>query len=423
MPSVLPDPVQALALLPLGESEGIERRWLQDTLAWLKGVPPGQRTERLRSLAEGIRRQSSTKERFKQIWVKSFASKVYAEAGLAEATSLPRELMGRVKRRLLPQFEDDVDLYAALYMADLTDADADWVIGLSEDDVLGWQELIAGSTNDFAVAIRLLALRAAAIGLSTGVMKIMPHRYETESPFYQLMDAVSLSARFAEEADHRQALRDTIFRCRVSAGLSHVRMEEQGVSSDLVFRLDLVLAQLERMEVLLRVMFDEEDVRRFGAMIVGAFAEERSVHSLVRSSVNRIARRIVTHTGQSGEHYIAGSRSEWVKMGYGAVGAGGITAFTALFKYVFSGMALAPLWIGVAHSLNYTLSFVLMQFRWQADVSRSRGQRKIGRLRRRRSAAKWFGHTIPFSKRCDWISEGAPRTMDARCVAHLRDLR
>ena len=49
-------------------------------------------------------------------------------------------------------------------------------------------------------------------------------------------------------------------------------------------------------------------------------------------------------------------------MGWGALGAGGITAFTALFKYRFAAMALAPLWTGIAHSLNYTVSFVLMQF-------------------------------------------------------------
>jgi site-specific recombinase len=139
-------------------------------------------------------------------------------------------------------------------------------------------------------------------------------------------------------------------------------MEEQGVSSDLVFRLDLALAQLERIEILVRVMCQEEDSRRFVAMLVRAFADERSLHSLIRNSVNRLARSIVTHTGRSGEHYIAGSRVEWTKMGYGAIGAGAITAFTALFKYFFAESALAPLWIGIAHSLNYTVSFVLMQF-------------------------------------------------------------
>lgn len=77
--------------------------------------------------------------------------------------------------------------------------------------------------------------------------------------------------------------------------------------------------------------------------------------------MNRVARQIVMHTGKSGEHYIAGSKAEWRKMGLGAIGAGGITAFTALFKYMFALMALAPLWIGVAHSVNYAVSFVLMQ--------------------------------------------------------------
>jgi site-specific recombinase len=362
MPAVFSDPVQTLALLPLGQTEALERQWLQDTLAWLKGIPPDRRTERLRHLADGIRTHTSSKERFQQIWLKAFASRVFAEAGLPEATSLSRELIARVKRRLLPQLEDEVDLYSALHMADLDGSDAEWVAALPDEDVIPWRELMGASTADFPVAIRLLALRAASIGLSPAVMKVMPHRYETESPFYQLIEAVGPFTRMVGRPDDRQQLQEIIFRCRVSAGLSHARMEEEGVSSDLVFRLDLVVAQLDRIDVLLRVMCAEEDGRRFAAMLVRAFADERSVHGLLRNSVNRMARRIVTHTGQTGEHYIAQSRVEWAKMGYGAIGAGGITAFTALFKYFFAATALAPLWIGVAHSLNYTVSFVLMQF-------------------------------------------------------------
>jgi hypothetical protein len=49
MQAALTDPVQALALLPLGQTEAIERQWLQNTLAWLKSVPPAMRTERCAS--------------------------------------------------------------------------------------------------------------------------------------------------------------------------------------------------------------------------------------------------------------------------------------------------------------------------------------------------------------------------------------
>jgi site-specific recombinase len=247
-------------------------------------------------------------------------------------------------------------------MADLNDEDAQWVVGLSREDVAPWRDLLSGMDRDFTVAIRLLALRAASIGLSRGVMKLMPHRYETESPFFDLVDAAGRFARSSPPPDARNRLQEIVQQCRVSTGLSHERMEEQGVSSDLVFRLDLVIEKLERIDVLLRVISGQEDGRRFASKLIRAFADERGLHSLIRNSVNRVARQIVTHTGKTGEHYIAGSRSGWARMGYGALGAGGITAFTALFKYLFAAMPLAPLWIGVSHSLNYTVSFVLMQF-------------------------------------------------------------
>ncbi len=356
------DPAQSLESLPLDGDEQAERQWVQNTLAWLKSVPPERRTARLRRLAEGICTNPDGRERFQHIWAKSFAARLYAEAGLPEATSLVREVGARIKRGLIPQLEDELDLYAALNAADLDGEDADWVADLSDEDIAAWFELLGGSAGDFPVAIRLLAVRAASIGLSRGVMKVMPHRYETESPFFDLVDAAERFARFRAPADAHRRLQEIVMDCRISAGISHARMEEQGVSSDLVFRLDLVIAQLERIEVILRVISGQEDRRLFAAMLIRAFAEERGIHSLMRNSVNRVARQIVTHTGKSGEHYIAGSLGDWSRMGYGAMGAGAITAFTALFKYLFAATALAPLWIGVAHSLNYTLSFVLMQF-------------------------------------------------------------
>jgi site-specific recombinase len=362
MHAISDDPVQALALLPLDQGEETEREWLQNALAWLKSAPPDERTQRLRHLADGLRKLPDVQRRFQQIWSKACPARLFSEAGFAEATSLPREMIARLKRRILPQLEDELDLYAALHVADLDDADADWIAGLEETDVSAWRELLGGSASHVMAAIRLLAIRAASIGVSRSVMKVMPHRCEAESPFLNLMDAADQFARSPGGPGVRDELKETIFNCRVSAGISHARLEEMGVSSDLVFRLDLAIAYVERMDALLRLQSGEKDGRAFAAVLLRGFAEERGIHHLLRNSMNRLARQVVTHTGKSGEHYIAASRSEWWKMGYGALGAGGITAFTALFKYLFASMALAPLWIGVAHSLNYTASFVLMQF-------------------------------------------------------------
>jgi site-specific recombinase len=190
----------------------------------------------------------------------------------------------------------------------------------------------------------------------------MTHRDETASPFFELVDASGDFSRFPMRPETCERLQGVILQCRTSAGRSHARMEELGVSSDLVFRLDLVIAQLGRIDEILQVQFGGRDVRLFAAMLVRACAEERGIQVLLRNSTNRVARQIVTHTGKSGEHYIAASKSDWLRMGWESLGAGAITAFTALFKYMFVAMALAPLWVGVAHSLNYTLSFAAMQF-------------------------------------------------------------
>jgi site-specific recombinase len=362
MQAISDDPVQSLALLPLDQGEETERQWLQNTLAWLKSAPPERRTALLRRMAESLRKLPDARQRFQRLWAKACPSRLFSEAGLPEATSLPRELIARLKRRVLPQLEDELDLYAALHATDTDAADAEWIAGLDDADVSEWRQLLGDSAGPILAAIRVLAVRAGSIGLSRAVTRVMPHRCEAESPFLNLLDAADEFARSPGKAGTRDALKETIFNCRVAAGISHARLEEMGVSSDLVFRLDLVIAQMDRMEALLRLSSGEEDGRAFAAMLVRGFAEERGLRNLVRNSVNRVAGQIVTHTGKSGEHYIAASRSEWWRMGYGAIGAGGITAFTALFKYVFVSMSLAPLWTGIAHSLNYTLSFVLMQF-------------------------------------------------------------
>src|SRR5215469_15354034 len=114
MQAVAEDPVQTLVLLPLDQAGPTERRWLQNTIVWLKSSPTDKRAARLRQLAEGILADPVAKARFRQIWAEAFAPRLYAEAGLPEPTSLTREWVARLKRRLLPQIEDDLDLYSAL---------------------------------------------------------------------------------------------------------------------------------------------------------------------------------------------------------------------------------------------------------------------------------------------------------------------
>lgn len=354
------DPLKNLSALPPDASEEREREWLQHTVTWLKSFSPDSRTILLGHLCSGLQTDPLLHKRFCSIWQRSFPAGLFAEAGLPAENSLFKELTLRVKRRLLPQPQEELDLYAALQEAGLTKADADWVASLPEENLREWQALLPPASRAIVSALRILAVRAAATGLAPDLMRVMPYRHEDESPFNELLTCVN---RYAEAgtAELSSELHAIILQCKLAAGVSHARLEELGVSSSLVFRLDLVIAYLDRMEELLSVADGKKDMRGLMATLVHGFSEERGLGDVVSSSISRLARHVVRYTGRSGEHYIAPCRPEWLALGYGAIGGGAITAFTALFKYIFAEMPWAPLWIGVAHSLNYAISFVAMQ--------------------------------------------------------------
>src|SRR4051812_47774367 len=102
-------PLQALIALPQEEKGALERQWLQDTFAWLKSADPETRTGRLRLLVQGIQEDETARVKFQTLWVKSFAARLFSEAGLPEGTSLLRELSSRLKKRFLPRVEQDLD--------------------------------------------------------------------------------------------------------------------------------------------------------------------------------------------------------------------------------------------------------------------------------------------------------------------------
>jgi site-specific recombinase len=366
------NPVQALAALPADAAGMLESQWLQDTLAWLrcdgrKSIPPSFRTLRLRELAAAIE-ESGLRDRVALIWSRAAPHRLLSDAALPEETSFLREISVRLKRRLMPRFEGEMDLYSALDAAGLRAADVEWLANLSEQDAAPWSGIVGVSPEDVCKALRLLAARVVAVGLSRDLAAVIPdlwrnERGEQDSPFDHLLEAIS---GFPENT---APIEEALLRCRMLVGVAHARLEEEGVSSNLVFRLDLLGAQIERIEALLRLQEGRaaspqdarEDRRKFAVTLVAGFAGSHGSRSLLHNAVNRLARRIVEHTGRTGEHCIAGSRREWRAMGWGAAGAGVITAFTALFKYSLGSASLAPLWNGVAQSLNYAGSFLLMQ--------------------------------------------------------------
>jgi site-specific recombinase len=86
-----------------------------------------------------------------------------------------------------------------------------------------------------------------------------------------------------------------------------------------------------------------------------------SLKALFRENSALIARKVVERTGETGEHYIANSRSEYQQVWRASLGGGLLTVLTAAIKMRIVEAHLPPFIDGVAAGTNYALSFLLLQ--------------------------------------------------------------
>lgn len=95
------------------------------------------------------------------------------------------------------------------------------------------------------------------------------------------------------------------------------------------------------------------------AELIEGSAEQASVRGLLRRALRRLARKVVEHAGDSGEHYLVRSARDWKGLGWAAAGGGALTVATALLKYGLAALPFAPMVVGLDLAANSFLSFAL----------------------------------------------------------------
>ncbi len=337
--------------------------WHEALLAWLLAAPihdqsgSSARTERLRALLDaldGHPQRDLLRERVTAAWNAPSAARLLAEAGIAAYPSILREAMHRISRSLLPRVPTDGDLRELLAHLDLTHPDADWILSLPADVVRQGAGLLPAQAVLHAAA-QLIATRAAGHGVARDFLDVYPDREVTTSPFVWLPDAVVAGGAAASDA---------LAACRADLRDIDQRLATRGVSTDVVYRLEVLESLLERLETILRVAANPaERGQRFVADIVRGAASQESLGSVARTASKRLARRVVEHTGEAGEHYRVRTRTEWRVHFNLAAAAGFLTTFTALGKHAIAALPFAPFVSGIALWGNYSTSFCIMQVR------------------------------------------------------------
>ena len=335
------------------------------------GMEPDPRTEELAQLTQAIkihRERESIRAALRDFWSHHSYVRVISEAGLPDEAFLLRELLARALRHLLPVDEVGGDLYILLDSLNLKQADAHWLAALPDDLLGAWADIFRPTQSSILASGKILALRATNIALSRDLIEFSDDEDITKSGFFHLpsvVERVILNPGDLSLWEQQRA------ECETQLQAVNRRLDEKGSSVDLVFRVRLLRSYLGRIQQVLSLAAPESGggngqatglaARKLAITIVHGFASQRNIGSILGASTRRLARSVVEKTGRAGSHYIARNAAQWRVMGRGAIFAGVITAFTALFKYTLSAAIHAPLLLALAHSINYVVSFLCMQ--------------------------------------------------------------
>jgi site-specific recombinase len=339
-------------------------------LGWLLEESPvafdgsSPRNERLALLDQALRahpRQAELLERLRAAWTHGSVVRLLAETGLPVHSTLFKESFERLVDQVAPRLAPEDDLFVLVTRLPLTPPDAEWIEGLDPATLAPWAPLVALPDRALLDAARLLAIRAASLGLGRDLLELFPGEPESASPFFTLQGEVERLAAEPHDAERYAAWLDTLARARARLRDAEDRLERRGVTTDIIFRLELLEAQLARLELLLAVATGRGDGRHLAAAIVRGAIRQRGVRSLAHNSLKRLARKVTEHTAETGEHYQVATARDWDDTSWSAAGGGVVTALTAFGKYAIGGLPLSPLVAGVAYSVNYTASFVTLQ--------------------------------------------------------------
>jgi len=375
------------------ETPAAERlAWLRDLAAWLKaGLGPGDgeravkpQTVRLRHLLGLLERHPDRKEAFARTLRATIDPKdafdLLIEAGMPRETGFLGELTHRLFAKVLP--EPPAEELTALFAQVFPDReDAELVQGIAEENWKGVLALFdhgegaaafhASLSRAAARAIPGLAVQACGAALLSSVRRRMQVAGESLA-VWTLPDAANDFAVACESGD-AAARESAADRLRAAIGLTlrevdraYAQLDERGVSIAVVYQLERIRAQAQRMGELADLLATPASAPRvlpyFLASLIRDVHDQRSAGALFRQNFELAARKVVERNAETGEHYITRTRAEYGDMVRRASGGGALMAITTYVKFGVASLHW-PLFVeGFLASVNYAATFVAVQF-------------------------------------------------------------
>ncbi|HTR08907.1 MAG TPA: site-specific recombinase [Paraburkholderia sp.] len=314
------------------------------------------------------------------------------DAGMPVHSGLLGALVGRLQAQLIPPAPNRRDLAALVTLMFPAPHDPEWIATLPPDLLVRVQALAAepgtaatprppsatqpGEISlDLLAALHNLTCQISSTGLSPTVRSRLSgddaHVAVERLPFYRLTRAMLAvenardsgeAARLLPEVTWLRLLLDD---CRKATDDVFAHLYRNGVRVDTVFQVERMRMRIVRAERLLDAWMATDDASlqaRLVADLIRANQQSQSIAHLLHSNFALLSRKVVELSADTGEHYIARDRAEYLTMLRMAAGGGLVTAVTVYVKFGITGAHLPSMVEGVFAGFNYALSFLVMHF-------------------------------------------------------------
>ncbi|MDR2030831.1 MAG: site-specific recombinase [Azoarcus sp.] len=322
---------------------------------------------------------------------------LYVVSGMLPQRDFFSEMVRRVTHRLLPDVVDTSYLKDLLSVIFHRRNDEVWVEAVPDNVWIDFfrallveeadggtvDMVVLGATLPFAVsemleALRMLSYHVSAIGLDPELVRVEPQLEELESPFLaqnaevvEYLHAYREWWRHPDRAFEGEAhLAVMLDQCNEVLQRVRRRATRRGTSLTLTLTLERLRQHIDRIHELLgllRQLHESRDIvpllPRAVAFFKRAVRAERRKNRLSdywSTNVGLLSQRMTESASKAGEHYITATRREYFGMLASAALGGGVIAFMAALKIVFSSMGLAPLNEALCVCLNYGIGFAFI---------------------------------------------------------------
>ena len=364
--------------------------WLVRLMEWLRHAPTTTPTGeartplpllRLRHLLNVLEQHPAVRAQVQGLlaafWREIDAAALFADFGFGSRLSLRSELLGRIRRRLLPGTPQTADL-AELFQLLFEPEDLEWLQALDEATLSRVSALLA--TPDAAwraaltEAVTILVSAVHASGYAPALRQRMDRGLIVNEPFRQLTMCSNALRRALVDGTHEEVLQEArmlrtlLDACRRAAASVSDHLEAYGVSVDIVYEVDQLISRTRRIELLLDALLapqPQPELLRLLRALVRVAGQQRGIRAVLARHYSLLARQVAERHAETGSHYITRDRAEYLGMLRMAFGGGAVIAGTTFVKFAIMALGLSAFWTGFWAGTNYALSFlVVMLLHW-----------------------------------------------------------